>query len=77
MNTELKKCPRCGADPHVLVHSSVPSGDWRFYKHTEIGYSVKCPNCSEEKTPIFEEQWEARVWWNGIIRLKEKRMKRE
>lgn len=74
MNTELKKCARCGAEPTVLVHSSISYGDGEFYKHPEIGYYVKCPNCIEEKTPIFEERWEAMVWWNGIIRLKEKRI---
>lgn len=72
MNTELKKCPRCVAEPTVLVRSSVSSCDGKFYKNPEIGYSVKCPKCSEENTPIFEERLEAIVWWNGIIRLKEK-----
>lgn len=63
MNTELKKCARCGGEAFVYFYTAVTPETAPVVRE----YYVKCPHCIGENTPLFMKEADAIKWWNDIV----------
>lgn len=71
MNTELKRCPRCGRGALVYCYIAVPAEvadeNAPGAAPSVMEYYVKCAHCIGENTPLFKKSGDAIKRWNNIV----------